>query len=101
MAVLNCATTPMFIGTNMLQGSQMWHGTQKIQFKCFFLLAVLHKGEEEKKKKTTAENNGPYYWWKHYKYLFARQIPVFDDSWQLLLRKILFSVIQKKDEAYK
>lgn len=51
MAVLNCATTPMFIGTNMLQGSQMWHGTQKIKLKCFFLLAVLHKGEEEKKKK--------------------------------------------------
>lgn len=28
MAVLDCATTHMSIGTNMLQGSQMWHSTQ-------------------------------------------------------------------------
>lgn len=52
MAVLDRATTHMSIGTNTLRGSQMWHGTEKIQLRCFFLLAVLQKGQEEKKKKT-------------------------------------------------
>lgn len=41
MAVFDCASTHMSIGTNMLHGSQMRHGTQKIKLKCFFLTAVL------------------------------------------------------------
>lgn len=101
MAVLDCATTHTSIGTNTLQGSQMWHSTQKIQLKCFFLLAVLTRDKRKKRIKTTVENNEPYYWWKYCKYLFPRQISVFNNSWQLLLRKVLFSVIQKKDEACK
>lgn len=61
MAVLDCATAHISVGTNMLGSGQMGCVTQKIQLKkCFFLLAVLQK-RTRKKQKYTAENNRSYY----------------------------------------